>query len=353
MDAHRLLLLVLLTVLLGTHALMAQAANSYVIVESGIVVEGTGGITIMPFRVHVDPVSSVALSFDYRTSDGSAIAPYDYYAAEGTFVVAAGETDAELPIYIVPDAVAEPTESFLLHLSNCVNCTILQALAAGTIIDDDTPGNPHLSVGDIAMKRGLSGSRQMVFKVTLDNVAPIPVSVHVATGDMTALAGIDYTATSGDLVFQSGEVSHDFPVTIFGAATPMPDKVLLLTLSAGTVPAARPTGAGILKYGESPIVALTSPVARQLFTAPASIDIMVMASDPDSAVTKVEFYRDAVKVGEDDLAPYAFTWAAAPPGIYQLTGVATTVAGTRATSDAVPVLIVAPGFDRIFASGFE
>lgn len=331
----------------------AQAANSYVIVDSGTVVEGTGGITIMPFRVHIDPASSVALSFDYRTSDGSAIAPYDYYAAEGTLVVPAGETEAQLPVYIVPDAVVEQTESVLLHLSNCVNCTLLQPLVVCSIIDDDARGDPHLSVADVVIKRGLSGSRQMVFDVTLDYIAPVTVSGHVATADVTALAGVDYAANSGDLVFQPGEVSHEFPVTIFGTATPTADKVMLLALSAGTVPATRPAGAGILKYGESPIVALTAPVARQLFTAPASIAMTVVATDPDSAITKVEFYRDGVKIGEDDHAPYAFTWAAAPPGIYQLTAVATTASGIRGSSDSVPVLIVAPGFDRIFESGFE
>lgn len=338
---------------LCAHAGMAQAATSYVLIDSGITLEGTGGVTLMPFRVHIIPAASVALSFDYRTSDGSAVAPLDYYAAEGTFVVAAGETDVQLPVYIVPDHVVEQTESFRLNLSNCVNCTILQPLIAGTILDDDAPGDPHLSVADIAMKRGLSGSRQMVFKVTLDHVAQVPISVHVATTDLTALAGTDYVAASGDLVFQPGDVLHEFAVTIFGALTPVPDKIMLLDLAAGTVPTTRPRGAGILKYGESPIVSLTAPVARQLFTAPASVAMVAAAADPDRAITKVEFYRDAVKLGEDDHAPYAFTWDSAPPGIYQLTAVATTAAGTRATSAAVPVLVVVSGFDRIFGSGFD
>lgn len=338
---------------LSVAAPAAQVAPSYVIVDSSVIIEGTGGITVMPFRVRIDPASSVALSFDYRTSDGSAIAPYDYYAAAGTFVVPAGATVAQLPIYIVADNIAERTESFLLHLSNCVNCTMLTPLVAGTILDDDAPGPSHLAVADVQMKRGLSGSRQMLFAVTLDHVATVPISAHVATSDGTAFAGTDYIAASGDIVFAPGEVLHDFPVTIFGAAKPMADKVMLLTLSKGTVLATRPVGAGILKYGESPIVTLTSPIAGQLFNAPASIAITARAVDPDSAIKKVEFYSDTVKLGEDDHAPYTFTWSAAPPGIYHLTAIATSATGVTGTSAATAVLIVTPGFDRIFASGFE
>lgn len=64
------------------------------------------------------------------------------------------------------------------------------------------------------------------------------------------------------------------------------------------------------------------------------IVLMANAADSDGSVAKVEFFVDAVKVGEDAILPYDFTWTASK-GIYQVTAKATDDKGLLATSAAV------------------
>lgn len=308
----------------------------------------------MAFRVRLTAASDVPVSFHYRSEDGTAVAPGDYHAEDSTFTIPAGETDVQLPMYVVPDAIEESNETFLLHLSNGIGCTLVQELQGGIIIDDDARLVPQLSEPDVAMKRGLSGSRGMTFRVTLNQAQTIPVTAHAATSDLTAIAGVDYTARSQDLVFVPGEVSQDFVVTIFGAATPTSDKVMLVTLTNASVELYRAVGAGILGYGQAPIVSLTAPLAHSVFTAPAPVTISATASDPDGTIANVTFYRGEVVLGEDTSAPYSYDWIGAPPGAYQLSAVATNTHGDQTRSSTVPIAVVPPGFlDQIFFSGFE
>ncbi|TYP75827.1 Ig-like domain-containing protein [Aquimarina intermedia] len=69
---------------------------------------------------------------------------------------------------------------------------------------------------------------------------------------------------------------------------------------------------------EAPTVSITQPVNGQSFTVGSSITIHASASDSDGNVTKVEFYRNGTKIGEDTNSPYSFTWNNASSGSYSL-----------------------------------
>lgn len=64
------------------------------------------------------------------------------------------------------------------------------------------------------------------------------------------------------------------------------------------------------------------------------LTIMANASDSDGQITKVEFFVDAAKVGEDAIPPYDFTWSAAK-GIYYISAKATDNSGAATISAAV------------------
>lgn len=68
-----------------------------------------------------------------------------------------------------------------------------------------------------------------------------------------------------------------------------------------------------------PVVQITAPVDGLTVSAPASIEILANAYDPDAtgSVKRVEFYRDGVLVGTDASAPYQLTLADVPPGAYR------------------------------------
>ncbi len=83
-----------------------------------------------------------------------------------------------------------------------------------------------------------------------------------------------------------------------------------------------------------PSLSFSSPTGGATYTAPASITFNASASDSDGQVTKVEFYSDAIKIGEATSAPYNFTWQAVAAGTYNFSA--------RAYDDKGAVTVIAP-----------
>jgi hypothetical protein len=78
----------------------------------------------------------------------------------------------------------------------------------------------------------LEDAGSAIITVTLDT-APLQTStVNYATSNGTALAGVDYTATSGTLTFAAGETSKTFLVPIIDNAIAGGNKTVNLTLSS-------------------------------------------------------------------------------------------------------------------------
>ncbi len=73
---------------------------------------------------------------------------------------------------------------------------------------------PALTVSSPATVSASVGGNSVVFNVTLDFPATSLVTVDYSTADGTAVAGTDYTATSGQLIFQPGDTSQTVSVPI-------------------------------------------------------------------------------------------------------------------------------------------
>ena len=65
------------------------------------------------------------------------------------------------------------------------------------------------------------------------------MAVNYATSNGTAVAGSDYTAASGTLLFAAGQTSLSFPISIIPDPNPDPNETVLLTLDAPTGGATR------------------------------------------------------------------------------------------------------------------
>jgi sulfur relay (sulfurtransferase) complex TusBCD TusD component (DsrE family) len=89
-------------------------------------------------------------------------------------------------------------------------------------------------------------------------------------------------------------------------------------------------------------VALTSPAAGQNFAQGGAIALAATASDTDGTVSRVEFYADGVKLGEDLSAPYSFNWSGATVGSHTLSAIAYDNAGASRTSASVGISVTAP-----------
>lgn len=226
-----------------------QLLTTFMVINNVHTVEGTGSNHQMNFTVQLTSPSAVPVTVNYGTSNRSATAGSDFVAKSGTLTFAPGETAKNIPVTIIGDSQVELSESFSMLLSSPTNAIVANGQGIGTILDDDTAVASTVSINDVAMTRGLDGSKSMLFTVSLNAASSTSVSVTASTSNVTAIAGDDYQAASQVLTFAPGETTKQFAVTIYGTPTPTSDKVFFVTLSNSSVGITRATGGGIEKFG--------------------------------------------------------------------------------------------------------
>ncbi len=152
------------------------------------------------FTVTLSAASGQAVSVNYATSNGTALAGSDYTATSGVLNFAAGVTTQTVTVAITNDSVFEQSETFNLNLSAAVNATIADNLGIGTIKDDGTGAGgadndtPTISVGNVTVTEGTDAFA--IFTVSLSNASATPVSVNLALANGSALGGgVDYGAS--------------------------------------------------------------------------------------------------------------------------------------------------------------
>ena len=104
---------------------------------------------------------------------------------------------------------------------------------------------PSISVRDVSVVEGNSGTAQATFVVALSGPAAQSVSFSFATSNGTATAGSDYSATSGSLSFAPGEVEKPVVVLVNGDTVDETQETLFLDISNvqnATVSSNRGTG---------------------------------------------------------------------------------------------------------------
>jgi hypothetical protein len=101
------------------------------------VVEGNRGSRQMQFTVSRSGSSEGTVSVDYRTVSGTALAKSDYNAASGTLTFQPGVWSQAITITVKTDRTREPDETFTVELLNAVGASVNDAIATGTILNDD------------------------------------------------------------------------------------------------------------------------------------------------------------------------------------------------------------------------
>lgn len=206
------------------------------------------------FSVSLSQASSTPVTVQYATVNGSALAGSDYTSTSGTITFAAGQTTQTIAVPITADLIAEGTETFGLQLSNASGGTISRASATATIQDDDGAAPlPSVSIANVSVSEGNSGTMTARFTVTLSAAASGPVTVAFQTADGTATAGSDYTAKSGTLIFAAGETSKTIDVAIGGDTVVEADETFLVHLTSATgATIATPQATGTIVNDDQP-----------------------------------------------------------------------------------------------------
>ena len=103
------------------------------------IAEGSSGIRVLSFTVSLSTTSTQTVSVRWATSNGTATAGRDYYAASGLVVFNPGQRIRTVGVWVIGDRIVEANETLFVTLSAPVRATLspTAARAAGTIANDD------------------------------------------------------------------------------------------------------------------------------------------------------------------------------------------------------------------------
>ena len=101
-----------------------------------------------------------------------------------------------------------------------------------TITPDD--GLPTLSINDVTIAEGNTGTTNAVFTVTRSGTASQTITVNYATANGTATAGSDFTNTTGTLTFATNETTKTISIPITGDTTVEANETFFVNLSNAT-----------------------------------------------------------------------------------------------------------------------
>ncbi len=196
--------------------------------------EGNAGITNFTFTVSLSaPAGPGGVTFDIATANGSATAGVDYVASSLTSqTIPAGSSTYTFTVLGNGDTLNEPSETFFVNVTNVTNAVVVDGQGVGTIVNDDPL--PSLSINDVTVVEGNSGTVNAVFTVTLNAASGQTVSVNYATADGTATQPADYISTSGTLTFTAGQTSRIITVPVIGETVPEANETFFVNLSGAT-----------------------------------------------------------------------------------------------------------------------
>jgi len=182
------------------------------------VAEGNSGTTTATLTVNLSsPPQGSDVTFDIATANGSATTANNDYVAKSLLaqVIPAGQTTYTFTVTVNGDLNVEQDETFLVNVTNVSGATTSDAQGQGTIQNDD---QPSLSINDVTMNEGNSGTTTFTFTVSLSGPAPGTVSFDIATQDDTATtADNDYIAkTLTGQTIMAGSQTYTFDVTVRG-----------------------------------------------------------------------------------------------------------------------------------------
>jgi choice-of-anchor C domain-containing protein len=213
----------------GTGTIVNDDHAPVITVRDATVVEGNVGTAPLGFEVRVRQPSDVPVTVEYTLSDGTARAGSDFDGAGGTVTIPAFTGSATIPVPVLADTMFEEDERFTLTLRNPSRGTLTDAEAVGVVVNDDPM--PLVSVDDVFVAEGDSGTRAATFTVTVSSVIDRPMTVSYFTANGSAGSGSDYVATNGTLTIPANASRATVAVTVLGDTLPEVNETFLLTIS--------------------------------------------------------------------------------------------------------------------------
>lgn len=170
---------------------------------------------------------------DNTPSAVQATAGSDFTTTTGTISFAAGATTSTstIRVPIGKDSTFELDENFKVKLVSASNGLISETEGESVVTIEDNDAMPTVTIEDIKVTEGATGTKNMVFKVLLSNPAAGNVTVNYITSNGVAIAGEDYTAKSGTVTFIAGQTEANITISIKGDTLAEGHETFFITLS--------------------------------------------------------------------------------------------------------------------------
>lgn len=200
--------------------------------------ENSGAVNVLVQRLFN---TNNVVSVNYATAPDTALANVNYLTTAGTLSFTNGESTKVLSIALVNRTNVTGDLKFSVKLSSPVGAQLLAQSNTVVVIQDADAGISFTNSTVRVLKN--SGSATITVVCSNPRVEPIvtdtnsvPLSVRYYTADGTALAGTDYQAVSGTLVFTNGIATNTFDVPIFNNAAVSGDHAFSVILTNVTAP---------------------------------------------------------------------------------------------------------------------
>jgi uncharacterized repeat protein (TIGR01451 family) len=141
-----------------------------------------------------------------------------------------------------------------------------QANNSSTATTTVNPSGAAVSIDDVSVTEGNSGTTTAAFTVSLSTASGRSVTVNYATADGTATQPSDYQSTSGALTFAPGQTSKTIGVAVVGETVVEPDETYNVNLSGpSNASLADGAGVGTIVNDDAPLIVPPSVDLSGLF----------------------------------------------------------------------------------------
>jgi len=260
------------------------------------VTEGNTGTTNATFTVSISEMTGKVVTVNYASNGQSAISGVDFQPVSGTLTFNPRTTALTVSVPVIGDTLDEFDETFRLALSNFVNAApVTFGLGRATILDDDA--SPALSVSDVSVNEGNSGTTTAVFTVRMSVVSAKAIQVTYATANGSASAGSDYVETTNTLVINAGQLEGTISITVNGDTENETNETFLLNLTEAfqaTILDGQGTATILNDDGTTvPLQLLLDESGPDPIQA-AALDSMLLLRDPFPVVNNNSFMNPAL-----------------------------------------------------------
>ena len=199
-----------------------------------------------------------SLTVNY-TITGTATNGTDYSQLTGTATFAAGSSTTTITVTPTDDLIFEGNETVTLTLATGTGYTLGTAQTA-TVTIADNDAIPQVSINDLTITEGNSGTRSANFIVSLSNPSSQTISVNYQTVDDEATtANNDYVATTGTITFTPGQTTKTLPITVNGDTVGEANEAFTVLLTnAVNATLLKNEGIGIIRNDDLPGVTVTA-----------------------------------------------------------------------------------------------